>query len=160
MAIFTNLSPVSKLSLFFIFILIIITGLLRLFVLENINYQLHHLYYGTSSSSMHSSLSFLRSFSYDALIKVKWLLTCAFTVTFYIYARWALNIIFRKGVHIKALNYTYISLIVLAFLFYFLDGVIGELGAGYKVSRFVIGIAQSPLPLVVLIPIFTLVNQD
>jgi len=159
MAILVNLNRATKLKLSLIFVLIASTGILRLFLLENINYHLHHLYYNTETSSMSEILNFLRGLTYDNLINGKWFLTITFTLLFLVYTRWALNLIFANKAYTKLVIYLYSILIVLGFLFYTLDGFIVDSGQGYVISRFLMGIAQSPMPLLILIPIFTLADQ-
>ncbi|MBL4577570.1 MAG: hypothetical protein JKX74_03800 [Flavobacteriales bacterium] len=159
MAILVNLNRATKLKLSLIFVLIASTGILRLFLLENINYHLHHLYYNTETSSMSEVLNFLRGLTYDNLINGKWFLTITFTLLFLVYTRWALNLIFANKAYAKLVIYLYSILIVLGFLFYTLDGFIVDSGQGYAISRFIMGLAQSPMPLLILIPIFTLADQ-
>ena len=159
MAIFQNLSRDVKVKLLGLALLMVAIGQGRIFLLENINYQMHHLYFGTENSSMHSILFPLGNFSYDELILVKWFLTIAFTVIFFTCSYLTLSLIFQKSEFNRIFSYGYALLVLVTFVLYITDGLIGELGAGYKASRMVMGIAQSPMPLLLLLPFFTLAKQ-
>lgn len=159
MAILIDLSKKTKLKLGLIFALIMGTGLLRLFLLENINYHLHHIYYHTEYSSMSDVLAALNGFSYDDLIVVKWMLTIFFALVCLGYTLWAIKLIFQNRTYSKIVIYVYCFLIVLSFILYYSGGFLSEIGSGYRMARFVMGIAQSPFPLVALIPVFTLADQ-
>ena len=159
MAIFQNLSRDVKLKLLGIGLCMIVIGQIRVFILENINYQRHHLYFGTEVSSMHNILYFLGNLSNDELILVKWFLTISFTIVFFTFSYLALSLTFQSSVFKKIFSYSYALLVLISFVLYITDGLMGELGTGYKASRMVIGIAQSPMPLLILLPFFTLSNQ-
>lgn len=159
MAIFQNLTGRDKLKLLGIALLFVAIGQVRIFLLENINYQLYFLYYNTEKSSMHDMLSSLGSISYDNLMLVKWSLTIAFTIVIFLSSLWALTLVFHNKTYNKILAVAYGVLVFASFLLYISNGLFGEPDGGYYAARFVMGIAQSPMPLLILLPFFTLAKQ-
>ena len=159
MGVFQNLTTPERWKLLGITILLVGVGQLRIFVLENINYQLYHLYYSTEQSPMHNALSFLSSLSYDSLMLVKWFITISITVIVFLSSLWALNTVFQNKIYNRILVGAYVALVFVSFLLYAMNGLIGDPDSGYYAARYVMGIAQSPMPVLILLPFFTLANQ-
>ena len=158
-----KLSSLSILYLSILAILIIALGFLRLFLFENINYHLQFLYYHTEKSYMAESLNFLRSMSYDDLYSIKWTLTILFTLVYLFFTCIVIKILFQRKKYILWTIYIFTAVIILSSVFYILGLLINydlqftdQSKIGYRLARICIGVVQSPLPLMILIPAFLL----
>jgi hypothetical protein len=154
-----NLDRVKVLKLTVCIVTIILLGFLRLYLFENINHQLAFIYYENEVSYVTEELSFIADYSYDTLMSVKWLLTIFFTIGYLALTLGIINILFsnKEFIHITLLIF---SLIVFAsFLLYFIFGFFNESALGYRLARFCMGVVQSPLPLMILIPAFKLADN-
>ncbi|MEQ9187365.1 MAG: hypothetical protein RLP15_06485 [Cryomorphaceae bacterium] len=136
---------------------VIILGFYREFIFVHINEQLFALWYDEPSRAS-DMIPFLKSTDYYTLYYSKWALTVLFASLFYVSVGGVLKLIFQTT-YWKELG------IVYAFLF----GVAGiALGIGYlsnniddtyTVARFFMGIAQSPILLMLMIPAILLRNH-
>ena len=153
--------PHSKIVSFFLALLLIIaSGFLRLFLFENINSQLVYLYYHKDFSYMSDKLSILKSFSYDDLMWVKWYLTVFFTITYLFLSCWVLKTVFNRNAYLWYTAYIFTGVVLISFLLYFGGIVFEEPGEGYRLARFCMGLVQSPIPLMILIPAFKLMENN
>jgi len=159
----SKLSPSSILYLSILAILIIALGFLRLFLFENINYHLQFLYYHMERSYMAESLNFLRSFTYDELYEIKWALTILFSLTYLLFTCLVIKLLFRGRKYVLWTIYIFSAIIFISFAFYALGLLINydlqftdQSRIGYRLARICMGVVQSPLPLMILIPAFML----
>lgn len=144
-------------------ILIIAMGFFRLFLFENINYHLQFLYYHTERSHMSESLNFLRSFTYNELYIIKWMLTMLFSFAYLLITCLVIHIMFRVRKYVILTIYMFAAIIFISFLFYSVGLIINwdlqftdQSKTGYRLARICMGVAQSPFPLMILIPAFIL----
>ena len=151
-----KLSPSSILYLSILAILIIALGFLRLFLFENINYHLQFLYYDMERSYMAESLNFLRSFTYDELYEIKWILTILFSLTYLLFTCLVIKLLFCVRKYVLWTIYIFAAIIFISFVLYTSGYLINQDAIGYRLARICMGVVQSPLPLMVLIPAFTL----
>lgn len=127
------------------------TGFFREFMFVNINEQLSFLYYGSDVSHMSPKLSFLSTWSYDNLYYLKWILTLVFAAVFLIESSWLLKVLFASY-HLKELLFIYALLLFVSAILYIPFFLTGNGEQGYILARFFMGIAQSPLPVMLMIP--------
>lgn len=132
-------------------ILIITTGFVREFVFVNINEQMRFLWFQSEPSQMSSVLNFLSNWTYWQLYYLKWILTLGFTLVFFgetiLLARYALGNWF-----IKEIAFLYVALFALSgfiFTFYY---IFSDANDGYLIARYLMGMAQSPVPAMIIIP--------
>ena len=151
-------SKIAPLSL--ALLLIIASGFLRLFLFENINHQLVYLYYHRDFSYLSDKLGFLKSFSYNDLMWIKWCLTGFFTITYLCLSCWVLKIVFNRNAYLWYTAYIFTGVVLISFLLYFGGVVFEEPVGGYRLARFCMGLVQSPLPLMILIPAFKLIENN
>lgn len=139
---------------------IIIMGYSRDFVFKNMNalIQSHEL---NLSFSMPSPLSFFDGFEYSSLIKIKWVLTVVFTVIYLLISLIAIKVFFRNKKFIRITVGVYIALTLVSAIFmttgYFFHGISNNM---YSISRYLMGMAQSPLVLMILIPAFKISERE
>jgi hypothetical protein len=110
---------------------------------------------------MPGHLKFFEQFDYSTIVNLKWLFTFLFALFFYLIS------IFSIHFHFSSRNYNRITTIVFIGLFVFSAFFIG---AGlilpslsermYEFARFLMGLAQSPFILMVLIPAFMLAERE
>ena len=148
------------LSITIITILVILTGYLRDSVFKTINallrsWDLEQDYF------LPPFLSFLENFEYDTLANLKWILTLLFSFSYLILSLFAIKLIFNNRKYLEITIWTYVGIIILSALFI----AIGYLFSGssekmYEFARYLMGMAQSPLVLMILIPTFKLSEKE
>ena len=137
-------------------IMFISLGFLREFLFVNINCQLGFLYYNYEKSCLDKDLYELATWTYDRLMDLKWYLTILFTVLYLFLTLGTLQAIFNEK---KCLYWTiagYLGVILLSGFLYMGGNILGFPNEGYRMARVCMGVLQSPLPLMVLIPAFKL----
>ena len=122
-------------------------GFSREFLFVNINNQLYKLYYGHSNLPLPDSLSFLSNLSYTTIYYGKFPLTvlyyAAYFATSYFVVKMAVN---NKKITVWV-TYIYALLLILAGLIMVYNYCVNNQldGEEYTLSRWLLGIAQSPL---------------
>ena len=149
-----------KISKLIVFISIIIAaGFLRLYLFENINHQLAYMYYENDISYVTEGLSFIDNYSYDTLMDVKWVLTIFFTIAYLSLTLGIINLLFSNRQFMHITLFIFGLIIFVSFILYSTFGFVNESALGYRLARFCMGVVQSPLPLMILIPAFKLVDN-
>lgn len=122
-------------------------GFSREFLFVNINNQLYKLYYGQSDLPLPQSLSFIAKFDYSTLYYSKYILTILFFIAYICVSFFAVKTICNGEKISRLIIYIYALLLFLAGLTmvynYFINNSLG--GDEYTFSRWLMGIAQSPL---------------
>lgn len=131
--------------------LLVTTGFFREFIFVNINEQLRFLYYGSDESYLSPHLELLTHFTYNQLYYLKWILTVVFSLVFLFESSWLVKSIFG-GFYLKELTFIYALLFLVSASLYIPFFIAGNVEQGYILARFFMGIAQSPLPVMLLIP--------
>lgn len=132
--------------IFFISIFAIL-GFSREFLFVNINNQLYSLYYHYNDYKFPTSLTFLQNLDYVALYYLKYPLTILYFLAFFLTGFFAVKLICIDKKNAFWVVYIYLILLALAGISmaynYFIQDQLG--GAEYTFSRWLMGIAQSPL---------------
>jgi len=122
-------------------------GFSREFVFVNINSRLSSLYYNNNNFILPNSLSFFSRFKYNDLYKIKYVLTILFFIVYFSCSYYAVKQFYQNKKITNWVIYIYIILLALAVICslynYFFSKDLG--GDDYTFSRWLIGIAQSPL---------------
>ena len=155
----TKLSSLSILYLSTLAILIIALGFLREFLFININYHLQFLYYHMKRSYMTKSLNFLRSYTYDELYEIKWILTILFTLVYLFFTCLVIKLLFHVKKCVLRTIYIFAAIVFISFIFYTSGHLVNQDAIGYRLARICMGVVQSPLPLIILIPAFKLIKS-
>lgn len=142
-------------TLFFI-VALLCMGFFREHVFVGINGILYNKFYDPVGYDIHfisPELRFLDAFSYQALYKMKWLITPVFMLAFWFVQRQFLHFLFHEKKTGTWLGMMYLSLFLLAGISFCTGWLIGHLEEGYRFSRIFMGLLESPTPCMVLIPL-------
>jgi hypothetical protein len=132
---------------FFFFVLFAILGFSREFIFVNINAQLFDLYYGHTDFKLPSSLSYFAKMNYDSLYHSKYVLTIAYYLAYFVVSYISVKITCVDKKYTRLIIYIYgllllLSGISMAYNYIFNNNLDGD---EYTFSRWLMGIAQSPL---------------
>lgn len=120
----------------------------------NLNAVLYNKYYPDAGAHGPSeSYAFLEQFSYQSLYNSKWVLTLLIVAAFWFLQRMLLAAIYAEKKPLSWLGMLYLSLLLLAAISYGAGWITGNLEPGYRFSRIFMGLLQSPVPSMILIPI-------
>ena len=142
-----------------IVVVLIGLGLSRQLFLVNINQQLNFLYHNGDVSYVAESMSFLKEYSYASLMWSKWFLTMAYTLLYLGCTLWTMRILSFGMNYLKITVILFGGVVILSAVLYGGLSLFGESHLGYRLARFCMGLVQSPIPLMVLIPAFMLNDQ-
>jgi len=143
-----------KKVLFFITTLVLFgfIGYLRDFIFKNTNIHLEAKYLEVDYST-ENIMDVLKNFSYWTIYILKWVLTVLFAFLYYITQRFILQKVVKANFVKKWLNFMYLFLLILSALALGIGWVFGDIERGYTFSRIFMGILQSPLPIMFLLPV-------
>ncbi len=133
---------------YIIFILVFaFLGFTREFLFVNINNQLYKLYYGHSNLPLPGSLHFIANLSYSTLYYSKFTLTVLFYTAYFFVSFWTVRQITANKKFTLYIIYIYALLLILAGLTMVYNYTVNKQldGDEYIFSRWLLGIAQSPL---------------
>jgi hypothetical protein len=124
-----------------------VLGFSREFLFVNINNQLYKLYYGHSSLPLPDSLSFIANIDYSTLYYSKFALTLVFYLAYMGTTLLALKLAVNDKKITRWAIYIYLLLLILAALSMLYNYLANNRidGEEYTFSRWLLGIAQSPL---------------
>lgn len=148
----------------FLFILVLFVfaalGFSRDFIFKNTNVHLAAKYYEMDYST-HNIMDVLQNFSYWTIYSFKWILTIVFALFYYFVQRFVLLKIIKANFVKKWLNYMYVFLVILSAFTLGLGWCFGDTDQGYTFSRIFMGILQSPLPIMFLMPVaYSVINLN
>ena len=119
---------------------------------------MRYLWYGNEESMMSDALSLLDSIDYWTLYYLKWAMTVVFSGIFLIESALFTKLILGKTLW-KELIFMYTILLIVSGLVLAGYALFDEHETGYLISRYFMGIAQSPIPLMILLPAIGLRNR-
>jgi hypothetical protein len=108
-------------------------------------------YYHDTDSHLAHSLKFLERFSYYSLYYIKWILTLFFSLLFMGLSLLIIRVFYGSVNYTRWTLFAYAALFILAALFFCGGYLINHWERGYIFARFLMGIAQGPIPLMVLL---------
>lgn len=152
---FTNISILGL-----VLALIIFCGYLRDYLFININIQLVYLYYGHDYAKVNSSLDFLTQLSYNNLLWLKWILTAVFTIIYLLITLLAIKTIYKDKNYLQWIFWGYAMTTAISFTIYIGGAYIAYPRECFRVARTIMGVLQSPLPLMFFIPALTLLKMQ
>jgi hypothetical protein len=143
-----------------IVIVLLLLGYYRDFVFRTINSMLQAHDYETTFDPPFS-MGFLKDCSYDGLLTLKWLLTIVFSLVYLATTLITLRILFNNKKSGSVTIGLYVALMLVSGLF-MLCGFLFEATSlrMYEFARYLMGMAQSPVILMILIPAFKLSGQE
>lgn len=124
-----------------------ILGFSREFFFVNVNKQLYKLYYHDSDVVIPNSMSFITHFDYSTLYYLKFPFTIIYFLAFFLTSYFATKLICIDKKNAKWIIYIYTILLVLSGISMTYNYLINNQlnGDEYTFSRWLMGIAQSPL---------------
>ena len=150
----------KKILFLLIICILLFLGYYRDFVFKNINALLKAWDFNMDYS-MPLSLGFLKNYNYDMLVNIKWLLTLLFSLIYMSVAIITINLFFKNRNYIKITIAVYIGITILSGLFiavgYLVEGSSEKM---YEFARYLMGMLQSPIILMILIPAFKLSEKE
>ncbi|MEO6902809.1 MAG: hypothetical protein ABI315_06630 [Bacteroidia bacterium] len=142
-------------------LLITFFGYYRDYIFVSINAHLKALTYDVDSPPLPAILSFMKDCEYNTIIKIKWVLTFLFMLIYLGISLLALKLIFNNRNYYYIAIGLYMSITLVAGVFMVMGFLIKSTAPTmYEFSRYIMGLAQSPLILMILIPAFKLSKQE
>ncbi|MFL5753820.1 MAG: hypothetical protein ACJ76F_10475 [Bacteroidia bacterium] len=149
----------KRIKVFALVLLFLLLGYTRDFVFAHTNTVLYNKMHPDEKYPVPLIMSFLESFGYYTVYGLKWCFTAGFTLFFYLGQRAVLSLIFSEKKTVRWLLYFYLILLLLSAIAFGTGYVLGNLEKGYRFSRMFMGILQSPVPLMFLVPIGIFKNK-
>lgn len=97
--------------------------------------------------------------SVSSLYKLKWLMTFVFSGAYLLLAMGIIKLLFQNGTFIRLTVLFYIVFIIVAGLTYIGGHLLGDADTGYVLARKIMGMVQSPILIMILVPGFYLGKQ-
>lgn len=143
-----------------IVLLILVLGYYRDFIFKGVNAIIQAKELNVSYTAA-SSLQFLHTYPIPFLLKLKWTLTLIFSVIYLGITLFTIHFIFRNPKFNRITIITYLTVGFISGVFmltgYVFTGLSDKM---YEFSRYLMGMAQSPIILMILIPGFKLSLQE
>jgi len=140
-----------KIALFVL--LLVALGFCRETLFVTINAVLYNKYFDTTDHLGYSLEPFLSLFSYNTLYVAKWFITPFFAFVFWFTQKQFLTFLFHEKKTNRWLGILYLSLFLLAGIFFVAGWAFGNITQGYTFSRLFMGLLQSPAACMILIPV-------
>lgn len=141
-----------KAVLILLVVLLIVLGFLREFIFVNTNSVLYSKYYN-EDYKIHPFFNFYKSFSYSAIYAGKWILTAFFIIAYFALQYFFCKQLLKDNITQKWLLLFYVFLVILSALTFGIGWIAGSMNQGYTFSRIFLGILQSPLPVMFVLPV-------
>jgi hypothetical protein len=137
----------NSIKYIFFICLFAVIGFSREFFFVNVNKQLYKLYYHDSDVIIPDSLNFITHFEYTTLYYLKFPFTIIYFLAFFFTSYFAVKLICNDKKNAKWIIYIYAILLVLSGISMAYNYLINNQlnGDEYTFSRWLMGIAQSPL---------------
>jgi hypothetical protein len=150
-----------KTAIFVIILLFLVvgTGFLRDYLFKSVNALLKAWDYD-QDYYLPAPLSFLENYEYNTLVNLKWLMTLIFSIIYLFISIFSLKLIFHDHRYRRLCIYTYAAIILLSGLFIGWGMIAGKPEKMYEFARYLMGMAQSPIVLMILIPALKLSEKE
>ena len=137
-------------------------GYFRDFIFVNINDALYYIAHNEFKlqHGVDDRMQFLFNFSYKQLYYFKWLLTVIFSGFYFLVSFYTLKFLFPGKNIFKPLVIIYSFLLALSCFVTLIGILLHDNTWTYKISRFLMGIAQSPLPIMLIIFAINLLKTE
>jgi hypothetical protein len=144
----------KKALILLLFVSVIIgLGYFRDFVFVNTNSILYTKYYNTYYP-LHPFFHFFLDKSYNFIYISKWIITAIFIAAYFIVQVITSKILLNDNFMSKWFFIFYVFLVILSIITFAVGWIVGSLNQGYIFSRLFLGILQSPLPIMFLLPVY------
>lgn len=143
-----------------ILIISVLLGYLRDSVFKSIN-ALLRAWDLDQNYSLPSFLSFLENYEYNTLVNMKWVLTFIVSFCYLLIALVTIKVLFHQKKYLKITTLTYAGVLVISGIFILIGLVFTHSSEKmYEFARYLMGMAQSPIILMILIPAFKLSEKE
>lgn len=140
--------------------LLLFFGYYRDFVFKNINGLLKAWDYNITYS-LPPSLQFFENYDYDTLSNIKWLLTLLFSIIYLLIALKTIRLLFENKKYTRITLIAYIAVTMVSALCIAAGLIFKNTSETmYEFARYLMGMAQSPIILMILIPAFKLSEKE
>ena len=146
----------SKILLALLAIVIVYCGFFREYVFQNLNAWIGEMYYKENVYQLPENLYVFKRFTYDELYTLKWILTLTCMVIYMGLTLTVIKIIYRDRKYLVITVGTFFALFIIAGICYVAGNLLNNYYYGYTLSRIFMGMVQSPLVLMILVPAFQL----
>lgn len=156
-----KMKPLKRISFLTIIAFFLLSlGYYRDFVFIDINARLKALDHNIAYT-LSPSLQFLENYTYNTLLNFKWLLTLLFSAAYLALTILTIQLIFKNKKHNHIILIVYAGLTLISMLFIG-TGLLFEKTSGtmYEIARYLMGMAQSPIILMILIPAIKLSEKE
>lgn len=152
--------PKRNLTLVGLALIAILLGYLRDSVFKNIN-ALLRAWDLDQDYVLPNYLTFLENYEYDSISNFKWILTIFFSFLYLFLSVFVIKLLFNTKKYRNITILTYFGVIAFS-AFFILIGIIWKDNAEkmYEFARYLMGMAQSPIILMILIPSFMLSEKE
>jgi heme/copper-type cytochrome/quinol oxidase subunit 2 len=107
------------------------------------------------------SLKFLENYQYDTLLNLKWVLTLVFSIVYLMIALFAIKTLFNNRKYTQIAIGTYLGIILFSSIFILIGYLFHSTSEKmYEFARYFMGLAQSPIILMILIPAFKISEKE
>lgn len=145
-------------------VIIFIVGYFREMIFVHINFQRTQVYYHETDLDYNYTfpgiLLFLKKLDYAQLTQLKWILTLLFYLIYFGITYFLVSKIFKNKMYNLITVGAHLLFFFIAGIFYVIGHFTGNGLEGYTLSREFMGILQSPLLLMILIPSFILNDRQ
>jgi hypothetical protein len=139
--------------------LLLVLGFYRDFVFKSLN-TLLHAWDAEVDYYIPPSLSFFENYEYDTIVNIKWLLTFIFSLAYLGIALLTVKFYFNKKRFIRITIVVYAGIIAISGIMILSGMITGNSDKMYEFARYFMGMAQSPLILMILFPVFKLTEKE
>lgn len=146
--------------LLIIIFLLVLTGYARDFIFKTTN-ALLRAWDLDQDYPLPYFLSFLNNYEYDTIVNFKWVLTIAASLIYLFIALFTIRMLFERKKYLMVTIYTYAGIIAISAVFIAIGTFFPDSGEKmYEFARYLMGMAQSPVILMILIPAFKLSDKE
>ncbi len=145
---------IKKILIAFLFLTVIIgLGFLREFIFVNTNSILYSKFYN-ENYPMHPFFNFFKDKSYNFIYISKWVFTLLFILMYFYAQVLTAKFLLKENILRKWFFFFYLFLVILSVITFAVGWLAGNINQGYTFSRLFLGILQSPLPIMFLLPVY------
>lgn len=149
----------KSILIFFIALLILFFGYLRDFIFKKIN-SLLQAWDHNISYDMPSFFAFLQNWEYNSVVNFKWILTFIFWGIYLVISIITVKLFFDKKLYFLITIAVYTGVLIISGMFICTGFIFSSKAYKmYEFARYLMGMAQSPIILMILIPVFKLYEK-
>lgn len=139
----------------------ILLGFYRDTFFKNLNSQADVLHHRSPAFELSAGTGFLKQFTTDGLMKLKWIMTCVFSLLFFFLGWITLKLFFGERKNRQLLLFAYLFVFSLSLLVYLSGKLFPSWEEqAFSLARNLVQALQSPLIIMILIPVILLMKKS